>query len=741
MNAKTTRLVLIAILVLYLALGLVYSVAVPIFEKPDEIFHFFVVQHLLEERSLPVQGGEGAEWWEQEGSQPPLYYLLAALTTSWVDTGDARELVWLNPQRNMGNPGDPGNKNYMVHTERESWPYRGATLAVHIGRWLSLLFGAGSVLATYALGRELFPQKRFLVLGAAGIVAFIPQFLFISSAVSNDSLITLLSTLALWQLARLVNRPAQQGLSSYVLLGITLGLAALTKLSGAALLGLSALVLVWLAWRQRDLRILLKGGLIAGGLAAAIAGWWYLRNLRLYGDLTGLELMLDALGGRRAPFVLTWESLRDELVGLRASFWGLYGWFGILMPDWVYLTLDAFTLLGVLGLLRWFWNSRLEARRSMILLLLWLGIVCISLARWTLMIAASQGRLLFPTLPGIALALVVGWSHLTPSKPNRWLPLAVTAGLLALSATVPTWIIAPAYVRPPLIADESALPADLLRLELTFGEQVRLIGCTSDPGCLYPGETLGVTCYWQLLEPVEADYFFFYHLLGRGTEPVGKEHGYPGSGTFPTSLWPGEAIVADSARVRVEPGADVPVLGRLAVGVFDPQENLPLIARTPAGDPRELVVAGEVKIGAPEDQYISIPNPLSYSVGDLALLAGYQVEVEKAIQVTLYWTPTASPPEDYTVFVHLLDARGELAGGGDGPPVGGDYPTSYWEPGETIVDVHTISIQDGDHRGPFQLAVGLYRPADETRLPAWDSAGIPQPADRVILPFTLDALP
>ncbi len=736
-ETRTAHFGLAAVLITFAVLGIIYSVVVPVWEKPDEIFHYFVIQHLLDEHSLPVQKGGTDNLWEQEGSQPPLYYLLAALAVTWVDTSDAKDLVYVNPQRNMGNPGDPGNKNFIIHTEREAWPYHGATLAIHIGRWLSLLFGVGTVATVFAIGRSVFPGRPLLALGAAAVTAFIPQFLFISSAVSNDSLVTLLSALALLQLVRLLNRPPGRETISYLLLGITVGLAALTKLSGIALLGLSELTLVWLGWQRRSWRPLLLGGLIVGGLTAGLTGWWFLRNLRLYGDLTGLGLMLEALGGRRDPFILTLASLKDELVGLRASFWGLFGWFGILMPDWVYAALDILALLAAIGLARWWRHGRPAARHALALLLAWLAIVLVSLVQWTLMIAASQGRLLFPALPGIALALALGWSQLFPGRERNGFPLVVAMGLLVLSAVVPIWIIAPAYARPPLLNTDQ-LPADLSRLEVTFGNQIMLHGCQLDCDYLLPGDTLSTTCYWEALEPINENYFVFNHLLGRDLRPVGKEHGYPGSGSYPTSLWPVGRIIASTEWLRVDAGAQVPVLGRMAVGVYRPQDELALTPMTADGTHLELVIAGQVKIAAPKRPEATPPNPVTFSVGDLTELVGYETGAGETIQVTLYWQATAAPPEDFTVLIHLLDPAGTLRGQGDGTPVNGDYPTSYWEPGEVIVDEHAVIMDPDAPPGRYRLAVGLYRPGDGTRLPVWDGDGVPQPNALILLPTEIE---
>lgn len=740
------QLSLVLVLAAFLTLGIIYSNTVPIFEKPDELSHYFFVQHLLDERSLPVMGEPGEHLWEQEGSQPPLYYTLAALATSWVDTSDARELLWLNPQRNLGDPGNPGNKNFIVHTDQETRPYRGTTLAVHIDRWLSLLFGAGTVVLIYVIVRQVFPARPLLALSAAATAAFIPQFLFISTSVSNDSLITFLATLALLQLIRIASGTSarKEGGEPYRCrwgacgaLGITMGLAALTKLSGLALLGLSGLTFCWIAWRRRSWRILLADGLIVAGLAAAIGGWWFARNLQLYGSLDGIDLHLQAMGGRR-ELALTAESAWRELVGLRASFWGLFGWFSILMPQWVYCVIDLFTLAGLIGLAR-----KQEGRnwtQGTALALLWVALVLISLLRWTTMVEGSQGRLLFPAMPAIVLLLALGWSNVLPARWKSWryaFPLGVAGGLFVLSAVAPSRIIAPAYARPQVL-EVDALPTGLSRRDITFGERIFLHGCQSDHAHVLPGRVLAVTCYWEALAPLTDDYFTYLHLLGRGIEPVGKEHGYPGSGSFPTTLWPLGKVIAATEWIRVGADTVAPALGRLSVGVYHPETGIHLEPVNSLGHLLELVVAAEVKIAPPARQSIAIANPIHYSVGDVANLVGFEIKQGDPPRVILTWEATAVPPADYSVFVHLLDEKGAIVGQGDGPPVGGDYPTHLWEPGEMVVDEHQMTVYPDAQQGSYHLAVGWYRLEDGIRLPVHDEEGTPQSEDRVILPAVVE---
>jgi hypothetical protein len=127
-------------------------------------------------------------------------------------------------------------------------------------------------------------------------------------------------------------------------------------------------------------------------------------------------------------------------------------------------------------------------------------------------------------------------------------------------------------------------------------------------------------------------------------------------------------------------------------------------------------------------------------LGDKIELIGYDVPESapapgESLEVTLYWRPRVAMAEDYSVFVHLLDEDGTLYGQGDGPPLGNDYPTSYWSPGEVLADTHAIPLA-GDLPASAVLRVGLYRLTDGVRLPIYDAVG-ERVADDALL---LDAL-
>ncbi len=271
------------ILAVYVALAAVYSVVTPIFEASDELWHYPMVQYLAAHGlQLPPQTPGVITDWRQEGSQPPLYYLAAAVITAPIDTSDLDLIRRQNPHADIGLIRPDGNVNMIVHHPAlEAFPWRGTMLAVHVARFFSIALGLGTVIVTYRLARELFRSRPEVALGAAALNAFLPMFLFISGSVNNDNLSNLLGNLLLLLIVLLLKAARPPRLRDYALIGVVAGAGLLSKLSIGALIPLVVLALLILTLRFRDWRPLILGGLISGGLTLAIAGWWYLRNAQL----------------------------------------------------------------------------------------------------------------------------------------------------------------------------------------------------------------------------------------------------------------------------------------------------------------------------------------------------------------------------------------------------------------------------------------------------------------------------
>ncbi len=95
---------------------------------------------------------------------------------------------------------------------------------------------------------------------------------------------------------------------------------------------------------------------------------------------------------------------------------------------------------------------------------------------------------------------------------------------------------------------------------------------------------------------------------------------------------------------------------------------------------------------------------------DIATLVGVSLEettltADSHQQVTLVWQPTNPVHIDYTVFVQLLSADGQLLAQSDAQP---ERPTSSWIAGEYIIDTHTLQFNSNDYTGAATLIAGMY---------------------------------
>jgi 4-amino-4-deoxy-L-arabinose transferase-like glycosyltransferase len=96
-----------------------------------------------------------------------------------------------------------------------------------------------------------------------------------------------------------------------------------------------------------------------------------------------------------------------------------------------------------------------------------------------------------------------------------------------------------------------------------------------------------------------------------------------------------------------------------------------------------------------------------------------------ALTVTLTWHALEQVPRDWTVFLHLLDAGGEIVAENNTRPQDGAMPMRLWAPGDWVADPHPILLPATLPPGAYRLRVGLYRPdkADQRRQGVWDARG------------------
>jgi 4-amino-4-deoxy-L-arabinose transferase-like glycosyltransferase len=743
--------ILTFILVAFILLGLTYALVTPVFEASDELWHYPMIRHLADGNPLPVQVTDPALAgpWNQEASQPPLYYYLAAALTFWIDTGDMDQVRWLNPHVDNGVITADGNINLVVHDPVLN-PARGTLLAVRIIRIFSVFLGLATVYLTYLLGRETVPDRPLVALGAAATVAFTPMFLFISGAVNNDNLVVPLTSLALLLMIRLV-RAGRAGHPprppAVIALGLVLGLGALTKFTAIGLLplALGSLFLAYWAVEDRrgsDLRSLLPAlgrALMAFALlmlpVLLIAGWWYLRNIQLYGDWTGWNAFIAVLGQRAHPASLA--QLWDERWGFMLSYWGLFGGVNVPMAERIYHLLNVVALLGAAGFVIYLVKlagqelpvsanessgppaggplTRLAIRIlrlavshfPLLLMLLWILAVVVGLIRWATVTWSSQGRLVFSAISALNILLVIGLAGWLPRRPGRWLVIALATFMLVISAAAPWLWIRPAYLPPNHPAPEGTRP-----VAVNFDDQMQLEGYYLAQTEARPGDSVDVYLVWRALAAMDRDWSVFVHLNDPVLElPAAQRDMYPGQGLLATRLLsPGQQVV-NHYRIAIPPTTAAPTELELTVGLYDYATE----RRLPAGGP-QVGPSGDAAVLATlaiEPAPGELPNPVNVNFEDRLILAGYSVEPRRlpagdVIELVLYWRANRPLATDYTIFAQVVGPDTTRWADQDLPQA-----TTTWPAGEERLVPMVLTLDPATPAGVYPIIIGVYsRPAD-----------------------------
>jgi hypothetical protein len=742
------------IVVTFLALALAYGVVVPPFEALDEVEHFGVTRYVAETGRLPVQGDGALATYHirQEASQPPLYYLVAGplLRLTGIPTADTSAYLTPNPYVTCGTENIRADKAVLRHNPfAEGFPWHDVLLALHLLRALSTVMQAFTIAGVYAIAKRVFPDRRGVATLAAALTAFNPQFLIVAGGVNNDNIATPVVTWAVYGIVVV----AQEGLSfrRALVLGVLIGLAALSKLTGLLLLPLVVLALVpniksanrqsaiIEGKRPRNLQSAIRNLVILGSATLAVAGWWYLRNWQLYGDPTGLSPMLDVVGRRSAvPLGL----LFSEFGLVFRSYWGQFPC-AFFDSAWYYTAWIVIAGLGWVGLV---WGLRRDKaihvsptgrkqRFTFYVLFSWLALVFIGWLRWNLTTPAPGGRLLFTAVGATSTLLAYGLACL-PSL------LSPRSKLHALHSTLPAYVgsavmagvgllallvgVRPLFAPPPMVDAAHIRPQHSLQAQ--FGESVALLGYDLRADGLGPGRYVDVTLYWRALRPMSVDTTLALQLaaLAPGdTRTLLNFNTWPGSGNLPTSAWRVGPVMADRYRVPLPVNTGLTQAWRFQALVYDAQTDtrLPLtLDARPAGDVLTLGtvrVAGTSIPSLPDATRLATPVTFDQAI---ALTHAQVVEQAGGVQVRLLWQSLKPLPNDVTVFVHAEDAGGTLLATGDGPPMGRNFPTSLWRKGDWVLDDHTLNLPAGLSLNDVRVTVGLYRPEDGRRLPATQSA-------------------
>jgi len=555
--------------ILFMMLGVYYSVAIPLWEAPDEVGHWTYIEWLIRHGDLPVvRPGE-----QGEAHQPPLYYALASIAASFADLDDATGRFRANPDFAWAGAGGDA-PNIAQHGTAETFPYRGTALGVHLARLVSVCCGVATVALVGRIAGTVFPNRPAVGAMTTLLVALNPQFLFIHSSVNNDAFLTTLSTACLLWLVRLVEEPERS--SWWTRLGLVLALATLTKVSALVIGAVAAVVLILGAVRTRSVAMLIIGAWRAAIPVVLLTGWWFIRNAYEYGDVLGWGAFREAFSGVLRSEALTLRDVATFFEVQWRSFWGLFGWMTVGPPNWYYalfVVLSGLVIAGGVCVLAKktyrLWPA--HARRGTLVLtgalLAQEGFLIASICKFDA--SWYQGRYLFPVIG--PLGFLAGLGLLEFARVVRGERMLPWGGLLMLSValSVPVAVICPAYQTVPVSKVAAWLAP--VRDDVAFANGLRLVG--HDVRMDARSGSLTVTLYWKADALQQQEHAVFVHVMSGEQTTITQQDLVPGAdrGFPPQVWWAGDVVVA---RHEIDVRADlVPEVKEIRVGLYDPKSG------------------------------------------------------------------------------------------------------------------------------------------------------------------------
>jgi hypothetical protein len=323
------KVVLIAVIAVFVAISSVISIKTPAWEsndEPDHVLnietlaagHWYGLNNIGPVHVVDVYGRIVKVVHPRSGAepqQPPLYYLLLA---GW--------------QRVVGVPirtPNPGPRIFYIGQQSFRGTYMHHSASDHrFLLWLrfpNVVFGALTIWFTFSAAR-IATRDRWTPVVAASIVGFLPRFVFVSSFVTNDNLVNLLGAALTFASLHYVVSPSRWRMA---LVSSIVGLLVITKLSALPLAAiLLVLALVPRDWKQR-------AQLIVIGFATTflVCGWYLIQNSYRYGSPLAqgaTQRYLIQVGGIGLPYGMAYrvvDPIRYVLINVPARFIDIF-WYG-----------------------------------------------------------------------------------------------------------------------------------------------------------------------------------------------------------------------------------------------------------------------------------------------------------------------------------------------------------------------------------------------------------------------------
>lgn len=353
------------------------------------------------------------------------------------------------------------------------------------------------------------------------------------------------------------------------------------------------------------------------------------------------------------------------------------------------------------------------------------------------------------------------WRETLPNEWFQWIPAGTKMGPPTFDEWLrdpawPRWIFLSDATAPPMApaqviyrngvsaiaqkdAPTLAAPAPARRAVWYFGSAIKLLGYDLPRVNFSPGETVTLTTYIESIYPPPVTAGWRMEVLDHTGAVAAQVAGDPFANKYPLQRWPPGRYARDEWSLPLDPHLS-PGVYTLQLGLYgrmdgkefparlaDPASGV-LIPHKPPLDAAPLTTI-KIPVAPPRAKELDAATPLQARVGENFMLARYALQFDAAprvVHLALYWQDLSKTENDYTVFVHVLDANGKIVAQKDAPPLDGAYPTSIWDAQEIVKDSYELAIP-ADARAPFSIEIGMYSPTTLKRLPVGND-------DHILLP-------
>ncbi len=342
------------------------------------------------------------------------------------------------------------------------------------------------------------------------------------------------------------------------------------------------------------------------------------------------------------------------------------------------------------------------------------------------------GRYRIPVIPALAMASAMAIQAFFSQKNPTKLSLKLSS---AVAVAVCVFWIGNIFPRPRFLPS-AQLPEGYIPTDLTFGDDITLLGYQLESDTFYEDDWMIATLIWQASETPDKDYSVFLHLIEDDGDRVGMKDLVIGTVSYPstpTTQWQPGTVFMEEVAINIGDARQIPASPTLWVGVYDKQTLVRLPISDSAGSNFENNAAalGEFRVireQLPPDTEPVVPTDVV--LANAVTLYGYTLQNDvlsagEATELSLYWDVSAQIPNQVSILIHLVDEAGRIVAQADGAPLGGLLNSLLWRPGDRWQDDHMITVPPDVVPGEYLLLIGMYDWQSGERLSITQDGGLP----------------